>query len=381
MRRQIQPGNDCLRVDKNGYIIIDAVGPERVIDTTRRWKWFIQGIESIAQASKRSKHFGQLIVTASGTHGWMGKVLQPLGEPAFIPSSPKKPTSGSAQWSRLSIIMAFAGLFTLGMAVEHRAEIVDWSVLRLALDGRMPTRLIDMVGPAARDKTMTPTHFREARAAASAPMPAASAQNVPVPARARAAAAVKFTTPAIQVRPVVAATVINSGAHLAEIPNQLPPPLPEAVHTLLDRSPRRERRIITKRPSERDDMDGRTQEQAVTVVLRNARRAATPRQPETAGQNSSGVDVDLSIPPSSQTSSTKEHAATLNFPAPAAPAQSNSFVAVTTNGGDLVVRNSSTNKFHQVAPGDRLPNGQTLTRINEANGTFTTNAGTFNYGE
>lgn len=317
-RRQLQPGNDCLRPAAGGGLVIDPDGPERVISSggprasLAHWLSVIR--ESLRRASRR------------GTRRTASKA--PNRPTPSTHATP--PTVGTARtghrWNRAGVGAALMALFALGMAVQHRAEIVNWPMLIGALAGRGPE--------------------------VPAPTP-----RVDVPASAVATAG-NSSPPATQVTKPLVPTPIP-GRPLRDLPD----PLPDPDASLLARSPGAAAHRTTGRASRSAEAQSEDNEEAVSVELHGH-----TDQPA----NKADDPVDVTIAPLKPPASTASP--------PIAPAKS-SFKTVTVNSGALVVRGTATSKFQQVAPGERLPNGQTLTRIDEADGTFTTNAGTFNFGE
>ncbi len=355
-RRQIQPGRDCLRVDGHGCLTVAASGPTKLVDTTKAW-------------FSLRPHFARAVRALWNTHEKWKRAPQPKRQ-------------STAHLGRLSISMAFAALFVLGMAVEHRAEIVNWRILRLALDGGAAGVLslthqhasvpVQKVLPAAPKSQP----IAQPAVAAAKPQPNASSAT-----RSSAVRTVP-TSPVTRAEPSILAPThqpITVGAPLSALP-----PLPSIETSLLSSSPRvfhkrldeHRSRAETERRQDEDDQSG------VNVTLRNAghaHRAVGPNADGSASEDSA-VNVTLGPEPAQQPSASagsRPQPRESNGPS----AQSAPFVAVTTNGGDLVTRDTATNIFKQIAPGGRLPNGQTLTSINQAHGTYTTNAGTFTYGE
>jgi hypothetical protein len=231
--------------------------------------------------------------------------------------------------------LAFAALFALGMAVQYRAGIVRWDLLAAALQGESPVRIATTPPAAAPAAATSPAASAQAGAA-----PTALASGAPA---AQPAATAGFS-------PLMPSPLPRPGA-------PLPPPVP----SLMDRAPAPHAQSRL-READAAPRDGNPN---VDVELRSS---APPRREvnednEVVIRNPKALDTDK--PRSSPDKSS---------PAPA-------YRPVTTNGGSLVLRDTTTNKFVQLAPGERLPNGQTLLGIDEAHGTFTTNAGTFTTGD
>jgi len=126
-RRQLQPGSDCLRPAADGGLVIDPDGPEHVINSGSLRASLAHWLSAIREKLRR--------VSRRRTQRTTSKAPN---RPTHTTHTTVGTVRAGHRWNRAGVIAAFIALFALGMAVQHRAEIVNWPVLLGALAGRGP---------------------------------------------------------------------------------------------------------------------------------------------------------------------------------------------------------------------------------------------------
>ena len=178
-RRQLQRGSSCLRVNSDGLIVIDEAGPARIDDTTQHGTWLSRRFGRISDTLIRFKRRVSQRLHSRAT------ASRSAGQALPVSASAKADGARSRQtWNRVGLVAAFIALFTLGIAVQHRAEIVNCHVLRQALEGRLSAT---QPGPLtlARPSNAGPATQRAAAAITPilAAAPTRSATPTPIPGR------------------------------------------------------------------------------------------------------------------------------------------------------------------------------------------------------